>query len=202
VPDAVIRAVGIEKRYGPQAVLRDLSFELARGDALVVTGPNGAGKSTLLRLVAGLAAPSRGLLDIAVDRRRVGFLGHEPLVYRELTAIENLDLYGRLYRVDERRERIGMLLERFGLWEARRQRISAYSRGMTQRLALCRTLLHDPELVVLDEPHAGLDAEGADLVDGELAALAAAGGRTLVVSTHEPERMGALATRHIALERA
>ena len=199
--EPAVRAVGLEKRYGDRAVLRDVSFELEPGGALVVTGPNGAGKSTLLRLIAGLAAPSRGALAVAVERRRVGFLGHEPLVYLELTALENLELYGRLYRVDERRERIGMLLERFGLWDARHQRVSSYSRGMTQRLALCRALLHEPHLVVLDEPHSALDDEGAKLLDGELAALAAGHGRTLVVATHEPERVAGLATHRIALER-
>ncbi len=158
------------------------------------------GKSTLLRLIAGLAAPSRGALAVAAERRRVGFLGHEPLVYLELTALENLELYGRLYRVDERRERIGMLLERFGLWDARHQRVSSYSRGMTQRLALCRALLHEPDLLVLDEPHSALDDEGAELLDGELGSLAAAG-RTLVVATHEPERVAALATHRLALAR-
>jgi ABC-type multidrug transport system ATPase subunit len=201
VAEAVVRAVGLEKRYGLRPVLRDVSFELARGGVLVVTGPNGAGKSTLLRLVGGLAAPSRGSLEIGVERRNVGFLGHDPLVYRELTALENLDLYGRLYRVPERRERIGMLLERFGLWEARRQLISSYSRGMTQRLALCRTLLHEPELVVLDEPHAGLDDEGLELLDAELGILAA-GGRSLVVATHDPSRVAALATGRVVLERS
>ena len=199
--EAVVRAVGLEKRYGLRPVLRDVSFELARGGVLVVTGPNGAGKSTLLRLVGGLAAPSRGSLEIGVERRNVGFLGHDPLVYRELTALENLDLYGRLYRVPERRERIGMLLERFGLWEARRQRISSYSRGMTQRLALCRTLLHEPELVVLDEPHAGLDDEGLELLEAELGILVA-GGRSLVVATHDPSRVAALATGRVVLERS
>jgi ABC-type multidrug transport system ATPase subunit len=103
-------------------------------------------------MVAGLAAPSRGDLVVGADRSQVGYLAHEPLVYRELTALENLDLFGRLYRVPERRERIGMLLERFGLWNARSERVSAYSRGMTQRLALCRVLLHEPDLLVLDEP--------------------------------------------------
>ena len=166
-----------------------------------MTGPNGAGKSTLLRLLGGLAAPSRGLLEIGIERRRVGFLGHEPLVYRELTALENLDLYGRLYGVPERRERIGMLLGRFGLWEARRQRISSYSRGMTQRLALCRALLHEPDLVVLDEPHASLDDDGLALLDAELGTLAAAG-KTLVVATHDPARVAALATGSIVLGHA
>ena len=93
-------------------------------------------------------------------------------MYRELTALENLDLFGRLYRVSERRERIGMLLERFGLWEARSERVAAYSRGMGQRLALCRALLHDPELLVLDEPYASLDEQGGALLDRELEELA------------------------------
>jgi ABC-type multidrug transport system ATPase subunit len=127
----------------------------------------------------------------------MGFLAHEPLVYRELTALENLDLFGRLYHVPERRERIGMLLERFGLWEARNERVAAYSRGMTQRLALCRALLHDPDLLVLDEPYAALDDQGAGLLDRELAGLG--GARTLVVSTHDPQRLDRLATARLAL---
>jgi len=164
---------------------------------LVVTGPNGSGKTTLLRLLVGLAAPTRGSLDVGVDRSRLGFLAHEPLVYRELTALENLDLFGRLYRVAERRERTGMLLERFGLWEARNERVAAYSRGMAQRLALCRTLLHEPDLLVLDEPYAALDEQGAALLDRELDGLH--GLRTIVVSTHEPRRLERLATARLAL---
>jgi heme exporter protein A len=193
----LIRVRELEKRYGRKRVFRGVSFELARSGFLVVTGPNGSGKTTLLRLLAGLAAPTRGSLEVAVGRASLGFLGHEPLVYRDLTALENLDLYGRLYRVPERRERIGMLLERFGLWEARNERVSAFSRGMTQRLALCRALLHDPELILLDEPHTALDAEGTALLDRELAALA--GDRTLVVSTHDPGRVEPLATARLAL---
>ncbi|HLB03832.1 MAG TPA: ATP-binding cassette domain-containing protein, partial [Gaiellaceae bacterium] len=127
----------------------------------------------------------------------LGYLAHEPLVYRELTALENLDLYGRLYRVPERRERIGMLLERFGLWEARHERVGAFSRGMAQRLAFCRTLLHEPRLLLLDEPYSALDAEASGLVDAELRALAAE--RTVVVSTHDPERLAPLATARLAL---
>ena len=197
----MIRAERLEKDYGDKRVLRGLDFELERGGFLVVTGANGSGKTTLLRLCAGLAIPTRGTLEVEPERGALGFLGHEPLVYRELTALENLDLYGRLYRVPERRERIGMLLERFGLWEARHQRISSYSRGMTQRLALCRALLHEPDLVVLDEPHSSLDDEGLTLLDAELGTLAAAG-KTLVVATHDPGRVASLATAHIDLERA
>ena len=193
----LVRAHAVERRYGERRVLRDVSFELPRGGALVVTGPNGAGKTTLLRLLVGLAVPSRGTIEIPLDRARLGFVGHEPLVYRELTAVENLDLFGRLYRVSERRERIGMLLERFGLWDARGERVSTFSRGMTQRLALCRALLHEPELLVLDEPHSALDTQGAALLDEELEALA--GRSTLVVATHEPERLESLATARLAL---
>lgn len=194
---AVIRARGLEKRYGDKRVLRGVGFELERGGFLVVTGPNGSGKTTLLRLCAGLATPTGGDLDVAVPRGRIGFLGHEPLLYRELTAVENLELYGRLYRVPERRERMGMLLERFGLWDARHERLGSYSRGMTQRLALCRALLHDPDLLVLDEPYSGLDDEGAVLLDRELGERRASA--AFVLATHDPVRVEPLASLRLAL---
>lgn len=193
----MIRGRGLEKRYGRKRVLAGVDLDLARDGFLVVTGANGSGKSTLLRLVAGLAAPTRGELEVRTDRARLGYLAHEPLVYRELTGFENLDLYGRLYRVPKRRERIGMLLERYGLWEARGERTGAYSRGMTQRLALCRVLLHDPELLLLDEPYTALDADGAALLDRELAELR--GTCAILLSTHDPERVAALASASLAL---
>jgi heme exporter protein A len=193
----VIRARGLERRFGDKAVLRGLDFELSRNGFLLVTGPNGSGKSTLLRLCAGLIAPTGGELEVDIERERLGYLGHEPLVYRELTAIENLELYGRLYRVPERRERIGMLLERYDLWPARHERVAAFSRGMLQRLALCRALLHTPELLILDEPFSGLDAPGADVLDAELAELRQ--GRTFVVASHSPKRLAPLASRTLAL---
>ena len=193
----MIRARKLGKRFGDKRVLRGVDLDVARGDFAVVTGPNGSGKTTLLRLCAGLALPSEGELTVDAPRGRVGYLAHEPLVYRELTALENLELYGRLYHVPERRERIGMLLERFGIWDVRHDRVSSYSRGMTQRLALCRVLLHDPDLLVLDEPHTALDAAGAELLDAQLAELR--GERTLLVSTHDPGRVDALATQQLAL---
>ena len=194
---SLIEARGLEKRYGPKRALGPVDLEVERGGFLVVTGANGSGKTTLLRLLAGLAAPSRGTVIIRADRHELGYLGHEGFLYRELTAVENLDLYGRLYRVPERRERIGMLLERFGLWDARGERAGAYSRGMLQRLALCRTLLHEPGLLVLDEPFTALDAEGAELLDEQLAELR--GQRTIVLSTHDPDRVAPLATDRLAL---
>jgi heme exporter protein A len=187
----------VEKRYGRKRVLRGVDIAVATGGFAVVTGPNGSGKTTLLRLLAGLAVPSRGDLTVEVDRSRIGYLAHEPLVYRELTASENLDLFGRLYRVPERRERIGMLLERFSLWDARNERVSTYSRGMLQRLALCRTLLHEPHLLVLDEPYSALDEDGAALLDRELEALV--GLRTVVVATHDPGRLEPFASGGLAL---
>ena len=177
--------------------MRGIDLAVPRGGFLVVTGPNGSGKTTLLRICAGLARPTEGTIERAAQRAQVGYLGHEPLVYRELTALENLELYGRLYRVAERRERIGMLLERFGLWDARHERVAAYSRGMTQRLALCRGLLHDPELLVFDEPYSALDEAGAELLDVQLAELR--GEHTFVLATHDPARVEPLASGRLAL---
>ena len=193
----MIAARGLGKRFGEKRVLRGVDFDLPKGGFAVVTGPNGSGKTTLLRICATLALPSEGSLTVTAERAQIGYLAHDPLVYRELTALENLDLYGRLYRIPERRERIGMLLERFGLWDARADRVASYSRGMTQRLALCRVLLHDPALLVLDEPHTALDAAGIELLDVQLAELH--GERTILVSTHDPAHLDALATTRIAL---
>jgi heme ABC exporter ATP-binding subunit CcmA len=193
----VLTARRLGKRYGEKRVLRGIDLELPRGGFVVVTGPNGAGKTTLLRICAGLAQPTEGTIERTAARGDIGYLAHEPLVYRELSALENLDLYGRLYRVPERRERIGMVLERFGLWEARRERVASYSRGMGQRLALCRVLLHEPELLVLDEPYSALDEAGAELLDAQLAELR--GERTVLLATHDPARVATLASAGLAL---
>jgi len=196
LPHPLIRGRGVGKRFGHKRVLEGLDFEIGRGDFLLVTGPNGSGKTTLLRLCAGLGIPTAGSLEIDTPRETIGFAGHDPLVYRELTAIENLDLYGRLYRIPERRERIGMLLERFGLWPARNERAGSFSRGMQQRLSLCRALLHEPILLVFDEPYSGLDGAGAELLDRELAELRSRA--TFVVSTHDPARVEPLASSLLA----
>jgi heme exporter protein A len=193
----LIRAQALGRDFGAKRVLRGLDFEVPRGGFLLVTGRNGSGKSTLLSLCAGLLAPTAGELDVDVERGEIGYLAHEPLVYRELTALENLELYGRLYRVPERRERIGMLLERFGLWDARHERVDAFSRGMAQRIALCRTLLHEPRLLLLDEPYSALDDDASGLVDALLSEVA--GEKTVVVTSHDPERVSRFASEELAL---
>jgi heme exporter protein A len=188
----MIRAHALSKRYGERRVFAGLDIDVPDGGFLLVTGPNGSGKTTLLRVLAGLAAPSGGELHLP-ERRTLGYLGHEPLVYRELTPLENLTLFGRLYRLPERAERIGMLLERFDLWDVRHERVSTFSRGMQQRLGLCRVLLHEPTHLLLDEPYNALDAEGATLLDGIFDEP-----RTWVVATHEPERVARHATDRLA----
>ena len=191
----MIRARALSRRFGDKRVVDRIDLDVPRGGFLLVTGPNGSGKTTLLRLFAGLLAPTAGQLEVEAERGEIGLLAHEPLVYRELTALENLELYGRLYRIPERGERIGMLLERFGLWEARGERAGSFSRGMLQRLALCRTLLHDPELLLLDEPFSALDTEGAALLDRELTDRRDRA--SFVVSTHDPARLEPLATARL-----
>lgn len=192
----MIRARDLGRRYGDKRVFEGLSFDVEDRGFLLVTGANGSGKTTLLRLCAGLAAPTAGTHVVKVERAAVGYLAHEPLVYRELSALENLSLYAHLYRVREGRERVGMLLERFGLWDDRNERAGAFSRGMLQRLALCRTLLHEPRLLLLDEPFSALDDQGADLLERELAELRERA--TFVVATHDPRRVEALATSRLA----
>ena len=187
----MIRAKSLEKRYGDRVVFERVDVELDRGGVLLITGPNGSGKTTLLRVLSGLAAPSGGELELP-ERATIGYLGHDPLVYRELTPLENLALFARLYR--QPRERVGMLLERFGLWDVRDERVSTFSRGMQQRLGLCRVLLHDPALLLLDEPTNALDADGIELFDGVLAERH----RALAVATHDPRHVEPYATQRLA----
>ena len=188
----MIRARGLAKRYGDRRIFAGLDVDVPDGGFLLVTGPNGSGKTTLLRVLAGLAAPTAGELELP-PRQTVGYLGHDPLVYRELTPLENLALFARLYRLPERGERVGMLLERFGLWDVRHERVSTFSRGMQQRLGLCRVLRPEPSHLLLDEPYNALDAQGAALLDDVFVEE-----RTRVVATHDPARVERLATDRLA----
>ena len=193
-----IELAGLTRAYGDRVALADVSLALDPGRTLVVFGPNGAGKSTLLRVLATLLRPTSGeatVLGRALPgeawavRGRVGFLGHEPLLYRELTGRENLRFQARLFGVDQ--PRVDELLERLQLTRRADDPVRELSRGTVQRLAVARAVLHDPELLLLDEPRANLDPAAADLIEPMLA------GRTRVVTSHDPA--GGLAEADLAL---
>jgi heme exporter protein A len=188
----VIAGRGLAKRFGDRRVFASVDVDLDTGGFLLVTGPNGSGKTTLLRVLAGLTVPSAGTIELP-RRETIGYLGHAPLVYRDLTALENLTLFARLYRVEL--QRVGMLLERFELWDVRNERVATYSRGMQQRLGLCRVLLHDPDVLLLDEPANALDTAGLELLRDVLADPR----RAIAVATHEPQSIEQLATVSLVL---
>jgi heme exporter protein A len=205
VSEPALRAVGLGKRFGRSVALAGVDLELAQGVSLAVLGPNGAGKSTLLRLIAGLARPSSGSLHVAgtpahrpAARARVGFIGHASLLYPSLTARENLLFAARLQQVAGAAPRVEQLLESSGLARVADLPIAGFSRGMSQRLSIARGLIHDPPVLLLDEPFTGLDPRAAAALAERLAALRAAG-RTLVLVTHDPKRAAELADRAIVL---
>ncbi|HET6765559.1 MAG TPA: heme ABC exporter ATP-binding protein CcmA [Longimicrobiaceae bacterium] len=182
----------VEKRYGPVPALRGVGFSLAPGEFLTLFGPNGAGKTTLLRILCGAVRPTRGQVRIAGHavadgdgpwRRRIGLLSHQSFLYPGLSAAENLEFYARLYGLPDRRALVERALEAVGLADRRGDLVRTFSRGMLQRAALARTLLHDPEVVFLDEPYTGLDPHAAAMLNGTLARLRDER-RTVVLVTH------------------
>jgi heme exporter protein A len=194
------------KSFGERRVLDGVDLHLEEGERLAVLGPNGAGKTTLLRMLATLLRPERGEIAIAghrlpreAQRARglIGYVAHDPLVYLDLTAWHNLELYADLYGVAQPRERIASMLEQVGLLARAYEPVRTFSRGMAQRLGLARALLHRPAILLLDEPHASLDAHGAALLDRVLADRES--GRSAVIVTHEVERAVAMADRVVVL---
>ncbi len=192
---------GLTRRYGERVALQDVSLALPAGATLVVFGPNGAGKSTLLRVLATLLRPHGGTARVLgralpgegwAVRGRIGLLGHEPLLYRDLSGRENLAFHARLHGVAL--QRATTLIDEVGLTARADDKVHTYSRGMVQRLAVCRAVLHDPEVLLLDEPRANLDPAAAELVEP---LIGAASGRTRVVTSHDPA--GGLAEADLAL---
>jgi heme exporter protein A len=190
VEEPALRLAGLVRRYGEREALSDVSLSLAVGQTLVVFGPNGAGKTTLLRVLSTLLRPHAGSVHVLgkslpneawAVRGRVGLLGHEPLLYRELTARENLLFHARLHGVGE--ERVEELLRAVNMSGRASEPVRTLSRGMVQRVAIARTVLHDPELLLLDEPHANLDPAASELVEP---LIGAASKRTRVISSHDP----------------
>jgi heme exporter protein A len=202
-----IEARGLEKRFGPVVALRGVDLAVAEGTLFAVVGPNGAGKSTLLRCLAGLSRPSAGQLRVGPaggDRRhrraRVGLVGHATFLYPELSARENLVFAGRLMGVRDAAARAERLLLEHDLADGAERPARALSRGLAQRVAIARALVHDPPVLLLDEPFTGLDPRSADALARRLAALRGAG-RTLVLVSHDLARAVELADAALVLAR-
>lgn len=198
---------GLRRDFGERTALDGIELSLGAGESLVVLGPNGAGKTTLLRVLATLLRPSSGEVRVLGARLpgeawkvrgRIGLLGHEPLLYRDLSGRENLRFHARLHGLRGRagEERIAVLLAAVGMERRADERVAELSAGMRQRLAVCRCVLHEPELLLLDEPESHLDAEGRELAR-EL--IGPGEGRTRVLVTHDPERALPDADRAIVL---
>ena len=197
------------KTFGLKPVLRGVDFHVAPGEFVALLGPNGAGKTTFLRILASLSRPTMGEVSIggyrlpgqaSAVRRALGVVSHQPLLYGDLTAEENLRFYGRLYAVDGIEARADEVLEMVGLAARRRDLVRQFSRGMQQRLAIGRAVLHDPEVMLLDEPHTGLDQEASQMLDRVLVQVAARG-RTVVMTSHDLLRSAELASRIDILSR-
>ena len=197
------------KRFGLKTVLRGLDFKVEAGEFVALLGPNGAGKTTFLRILASLSRPALGDVRIAgyrlpqqaaAVRRRLGVVSHLPLLYGDLTAEENLRFYGRMYGVPHLDRRIAEVLDMVGLAARRRDLVRTFSRGMQQRLAIGRAVLHDPEVMLFDEPHTGLDQDACAMLDQVLSEVAARG-RTVVMTSHDLARVGDLASRFDILSR-
>jgi heme exporter protein A len=201
---SAIEIEGIWKYYGDYAALRDVQFRVETGSSLALLGRNGAGKTTLLRILAGLLNPSRGTVKVdgigvrqEAARKRIGVLGHSISLYDELSAMENLMFFGRLYGLENPQKRAIEWLERTGLERVRDGLVREFSRGMRQRLAVARAFLHDPEILLFDEPFTALDDRAIAVLQA-LLTDARARGRTIVMSTHQLKEALELAT-HVAL---
>jgi heme exporter protein A len=197
------------KRYGPKIILRGLDMEVHKGEFVALLGPNGAGKTTLLRILASLSRPTFGLVNLAgyqlpaqaaAVRARLGVVTHLPLLYGDLSAEENLKFYGRMYGIPELTHRVNEILDLIGLGARRHDLVRTFSRGMQQRLAIGRAILHDPEVLLLDEPHTGLDQDACDMLDSLLRDVAGRG-RTVIMASHDLTRIENLASRFDVLSR-
>ena len=207
----LLEGAGLEKRFGRVTALRGVDFEIAGGESVSILGANGAGKSTLLRILAGLSRPSRGEFRVLRDgatkpltrdelRGEIGYVGHATLVYGELTALENLVFAARLHGRAPDRDRLVLLLAEVGLLDVADRRAGTFSRGMAQRLSIARSIVHDPRVLLLDEPFTGLDETSAERLSTQLASLRA-DGRTLILVTHDPRRAIELSDRALVLHR-
>ncbi|MEI7793359.1 MAG: heme ABC exporter ATP-binding protein CcmA [Thermoleophilia bacterium] len=209
MPEPLVSARGVGHMYGERAAVADVHLDVAAGERVAIAGPNGAGKSTLLRMMATLLRTGTGTLTVLGEelpggarraRCGIGYLAHDPLAYLDLSPRQNLQVYADLFGVQDADRRIDDLLDRVDLIARADDPVRVLSRGMAQRLALARMLLHRPRLLLLDEPHASLDAAGTALLDAELAAMHS-DGRAAVIVTHEVERIASVADRLVVMRR-
>jgi heme exporter protein A len=186
----------LSKSFGHQFALRGVDLSVADGEFLTLFGPNGAGKTTLIRIVASLTRPTAGAVRVRGEdlaktatslRRHIGLISHNPLLYGDLTPDENLSFFARMYDLTDVDHRIDAVLEQVGLTARRRDPVRTFSRGMVQRLAIARAILHDPSIMLLDEPYTGLDLQAADMLRAVLQELAASN-RTVILTTHNLEQ--------------
>jgi heme exporter protein A len=205
----MIEVKKLVKRFGLKTILRGLDFSVESGEFVALLGPNGAGKTTFLRVLATLSRPSMGHVkvaghhlphDAAQVRAKLGVVSHLPLLYPDLTAEENLRFYGRMYGIGNMGSRISEVLEMVGLEHRRKDLVRTFSRGMQQRLAIGRAVIHDPEVMLFDEPYTGLDQDASEMLDEVLRSVAAEG-RTVVMTSHDLARAEDLATRFDILSR-
>jgi heme exporter protein A len=205
----IIAVRKLVKRFGLKTVLHGLDFSVEPGEFVALLGPNGAGKTTFLRILASLSRPTMGQVNIAgyflphqaaAVRRSLGVVSHQPLLYGDLTAEENLRFFARMYDIRDAEKRIADVLGMVGLDSRRRDLVRTFSRGMQQRLAIGRAVLHDPNVMLFDEPHTGLDQDACLMLDTVLREVAARG-RTVVMTSHDLARVADLASRFDILSR-
>ncbi len=203
----MIRVQGLVKRFGYTIVLRGVSLEVPTGQTVVLLGPNGAGKTTLLRILATLLRPNAGQAFVGghdlirhPDRVRhlLGYVSHQPLLYPDLSARENLRFYARLYGIENEDARVSEMLEMVGLGQRADDLVRTFSRGMLQRLTIARALLHNPPVLLLDEPDTGLDPQAAAML-ARLLRMVAGEGRTILLTTHNLARGVDFADRVVIL---